>query len=217
MGVMNASDQTILRRRNRRNPYTTISNTPLRDKKLSLEAVGLLVCILSLPENWIFNRAQARERFDIGREKLDRILRELKEVGYVLYTQERDESGRMSKSVYVFSDEPGQFDETEPSPENPYHGDEPSPENPSHGKPYSGKSAPIKRKQREKQISEESAGAPDSEISWKRWEDRLRSHISRRGRWPDKWGPPPGQTGCRVPRNLLERYCGTVGATVNGR
>jgi hypothetical protein len=209
MGAMNASDQTILRRRNRRNPYTTISNTPLQDKRLSLEAIGLLVCVLSLPEHWAFSRKDAIARFGVKRDKLDRILRELKEIGYVLHEQVRDARGRLSHSLYIFSDEPGQFDESEPCPEKPEAvtvSGKTGSGSAGDGLAVSGQTAPIKRKQREKLTSEESAGAPDSEISWKRWEDRLRSYVNRRGRWPDKWGPPPGAKGCEVPRRLLEKY-----------
>ena len=202
---MTASDKTIFRRRNRRNPYTTISNTPLHDKRLSLEAIGLLVCVLSLPEHWSFSRKDAIARFRAKRDKLDRILRELKDIGYVFHEQVRDEKGRLSHSIYIFSDEPGQFDETEPCPEKPetvtVSGKAVD------GLAVSGKTAPIKRKQRDKQITEESASAPDFEISWKRWENRVRGYIDRKGRWPaDKWGPPPGEPGCKVPRLMLEKY-----------
>jgi hypothetical protein len=159
-----SNDKTILRRRNRQKPFTTIANTPLQDESLSLEAVGLLVCVMSLPEHWAFNRAHARHRFKLGREKLDRILKELKDAGYILHTQERDEHGRMSKSVYVFTDEPGQFDDEEPLPGNPYHGGSPSPGKPSHGKPRYGKTAPIKRKHTEKRNIEKGASAPAVKI-----------------------------------------------------
>ena len=204
-GAKNA-DHTILRRRNRRTPYTTISNTPLQDKRLSLEAVGLLVCVLSLPENWLFNRKHARERFNIGREKLDRILRELKDMGYILHVQERDEAGRMSKSVYVFSDDPGQFDESEVAVESHRDTAFPLADKPLHGEPSSGKPAPIKRKEKEKLITEKGADAPDFEISLKRWEERVRSYLNRR-LWPaNKWGPAPGVPGCKVPRHILEKH-----------
>jgi hypothetical protein len=163
------NDKTILRGR-RRSAYTVISNSALQDTCLSLESIGLLACILSFPEHWAFNRAHARHRFGIGREKLDRILKELKDAGYVRHTQERDEHGRMSRSVYIFTEDAGQFDEDEPLPEKPYHGGSPLPGKPSHGQPSSGKSAPIKRKQTQKEHIKKGARAPISNFSRKKAE-----------------------------------------------
>lgn len=99
-------DKTIFRRRSR---YTSISNTPLRHRSLTLDAVGFLACIMSLPEDWSFNRSWARKRFDIGKDKLERIIKELVAAGYVRREQERDAVGRMAGAVYVFTDEPGDF------------------------------------------------------------------------------------------------------------
>lgn len=161
------ADKTILRGR-RRNAYTIISNSALQDASLSLEAIGLLACILSFPEHWAFNRAHARQRFGIGREKLDRILKELKDAGYVRHTQERDDHGRMSQSTYIFTEDAGQFDEDEPLPENPYHGGSPLPVKPSHGQPLSGKSAPIKRKETQKEHIKKGARAPFSKSPGKK-------------------------------------------------
>lgn len=164
MSGSGSSDKTILRGR-RRNAYTIISNSALQDESLSLEAIGLLACILSFPVHWSFNRAHARQRFKIGREKLDRILKELKDAGYVRHTQERDDSGRMSGSSYIFTEDAGDFSEDEPLPEKPYHGGPPLPGKPSHGEPSSGKPAPIKRKETQKEHMEKGARAPISKFS----------------------------------------------------
>lgn len=110
-------------KRRKRNKFTQIANRPLQEKGLSLEAIGLLVCVMSLPEDFEFGREWARWRFDIGREKLDRIIKELKEAGYVQFEQERDEHQRLGKSVYLFTDEAGNFsDDDEPLPGKPYYG-----------------------------------------------------------------------------------------------
>lgn len=126
-------DKTIFRRR--RSRYTSISNTPLRDRSLALDAVGFLACIMSLPEDWDFNRAWARKRFDIGREKLDRIIKDLTAAGYIRRMQEREADGRMGASIYIFTDEPGDFGDDEDAP--------PAPEKPLPGNPAAGQSAPT--------------------------------------------------------------------------
>ena len=223
-------DKTILRGR-RKKSYTTISNSALQDENLSLEAVGLLVCILSLPTHWGFNRAHARHRFKVGREKLDRIIRELKASGYVRQTQERDESGRMGQSVYIFTEDAFDFDEDEPHTPNPYHGDEPLPAEPSHGEPFHDEAAPIKRKEpleirkiesaptgADRNISPEEvppaaascptpAAPPAAAIDWR---NRL-IQYRRRAIWPPKWGPPMHAPGCLVPPDLVREYDTTQG------
>lgn len=113
--------RTIFKRRRTR--YTSISNTALRDNKLTLEATGFLARVMSLPEDWHFHRAWARREYDIGREKLDRIVRELADAGYVRYTQERKADGTMGDGVYLFTDEPGDFDDQTPLPEKPLSGE----------------------------------------------------------------------------------------------
>lgn len=114
------AEQTIYRRRRRR-PFTQIDNTPLRDDRLSLEAVGFLVVVLSLPDDWEINRTWAMKRFKLGKDKLRRVIDELKRCGYCVHYQDRDKHQRLGASVYVFSDEANCFDEpdVEPLAENP--------------------------------------------------------------------------------------------------
>lgn len=42
-------------------------------------------------------------------------------------------------------------------------------------------------------------------VSAKRWKDRLAMYAQRQ-RWPENWGPMPGQPGCEVPRELLKGF-----------
>ena len=128
---------TIFRARRRRQ-FVQLSHACLRDERLSLDAVGFLAVIISLPQNWTFNKVWARKRFGIGKEKLDRIVKELKAAGYCVVFQDHDpETGRFSATTYIFTDESGQFDEIDepPVPEKPDTG-EPVP-----GKPHTGKPA----------------------------------------------------------------------------
>jgi hypothetical protein len=136
-------------RARRRKPFTTISNACLRDTKLSVEAVGFLAVMVSMSPEWVLNKVWLRSRFSIGREKLDRIIRELKTAGYAVVVQDRDPAtGRMGRVTYVFTDEAGQFDEEDPeqvgdckSPvaEKPYSGGHRPTAKPVTGKPSRGK------------------------------------------------------------------------------
>lgn len=228
-----SDERTIFRRRRKSASFTQIANTPLRDENLSLEAVGLLACILSLPENWSFNRSWARNRFKLGREKMDRIIKELKDAQYVLYEQDRDEFGRLSRSSYVFTDEPGQFDEEEPSPGNPYSGGQPLLAEPSHGNPDSGKTGPILRETSlEIKIKEKRERASDAKPHRARalkpasaapverpggpavdWMSRLIWSADPRKRgWLPNYGRRPKEDGCEVPSGVLQEYERKYGA-----
>ena len=56
--------------------FTMMSNHHLRNKKLSLKAVGLMSKILSLPDEW-------------------------EDAGYIIRRQRRDKNGRMAQSEYL--------------------------------------------------------------------------------------------------------------------
>jgi hypothetical protein len=99
------------------NPYTQIQNTPLQDERLSVEAVGLLVCMLSLPRDWKFSRKHAQKRFNMGREKLDRIVKELTAFGYIRTTQERSDRGQYGRRTYFFTAHPSAPMESPPDAE----------------------------------------------------------------------------------------------------
>jgi hypothetical protein len=134
-------------RARRRKPFTTISNACLRDTKLSVEAVGFLAVMVSMSPEWVLNKVWLRSRFNIGREKLDRIIRELKTAGYAVVVQDRDPAtGRMGRVTYVFTDTANEFDEEDPetdggSPiaEKPYSGGRRPTAKPVTGKPSRGK------------------------------------------------------------------------------
>ena len=100
-------DKSIFKRR-RGSKFTTLPNAVYDHPDLSFEAMGFLGCIMRLPEDWNFNRAWAHQRYGIGRERLERIIKELMKADYVRREQERDK-GRLGAAVYVFSDEPGEF------------------------------------------------------------------------------------------------------------
>jgi hypothetical protein len=156
--------ETILRIQRHERDFLIVSNTPVQDKRLTWEARGLLVYLLSLPSDWEIRvshlQKQGGKRKDgenqgTGRDALRRMLRELQEFGYASGVgrerQERGERGRFGQTeirVYELPALNPFYTEVElPSPENPSTVDRPSavspstdlpsPENPS---PYKGHS-----------------------------------------------------------------------------
>jgi hypothetical protein len=122
------SPDTIIRVLKRENPYVMIERTTVQDKRLSWEARGLLVYLLSLPTDWDIRVSHLQTEGDAGRDALRRMLRELQKYGYTSGVgrdgQERGARGRFGETeIRVYE-----------SPElNPYHSEAspPSPENPS--------------------------------------------------------------------------------------
>ena len=101
--------------------YTMMQNHHLRNKGLSLKAVGLLSKILSLPPDWDYSlRGLATLNTD-GIDGVRSAMKELEDHGYVVRTQRRDENGRMSKSRYEVYEIPQPRKPTteKPSSENP--------------------------------------------------------------------------------------------------
>ncbi len=74
--------------------YSVIHNTPINDNNLSCEALGVITYLLSKPDDWIVQNNEIKQRFDIGRDKLARIFRELTNAGYMQREQTRTDSGQ---------------------------------------------------------------------------------------------------------------------------
>lgn len=116
----------ILRKSNKEQ-YTTIPQGILRDERLSLKDVGLLVCMLALPDNWHFSENGLEAIFkNDGQASIRTGLKRLEDAGYLQRVRKRGEDGRMASVVWYLRDTP-QCEK--PRLENPSV-DNPSLENP---------------------------------------------------------------------------------------
>ena len=107
--------------------YTVMANYHLRDKRLSLKAVGLLSKMLSLPEEWDYTTRGLAAICKDGVDAIGAALKELENCGYLVRHRLRDDRGRMRDTEYVIYESP----HTDlPDTENPYL-DKPDTENPS--------------------------------------------------------------------------------------
>ncbi|OAN92871.1 hypothetical protein A8B84_17340 [Marinobacter sp. EhC06] len=86
--------------------YACIPNATLQDPRLTPEALGVLVFLLSLPEDWIIRAAQIRRKFDIGKFVQHRIFRELERAGYLVKEKDKDKArtkdGRWTYRITIF-------------------------------------------------------------------------------------------------------------------
>lgn len=112
--------------------YTVMANYHLRDKRLSLKAVGLLSKMLSLPEEWDYTTRGLAAICKDGVDAIGAALKELETCGYLVRHRLRDDRGRMRDTEYVIYESPHT---ALPDTENPYLDnpdmDKPDTENPA--------------------------------------------------------------------------------------
>lgn len=95
--------------------YTVMSNYHLKDKNLSLKAVGLLSKMLSLPDEWDYSVNGLVAICKENKTAVQSALKELEECGYLKRTKTQDASGRFDW-IYDIYEKP--FTE-KPCTENP--------------------------------------------------------------------------------------------------
>lgn len=99
--------------------YTVLPNKVF-NLKMSPEAIGVLCYLLSKPCDWIVYKTTIKDEFGIGKDKCNRILKELSNNGYMSTTRKRGDSGKWEYTTIVY--------------DNPYT-DYPSTVNPCSGYP----------------------------------------------------------------------------------
>lgn len=139
--------------------YTVMSNTHLRDPRLSLRAMGLMSKMLSLPDDWDYSVAGLTAIVKEGREAVRKALQELEACGYLIREQGR-QGGSFAGYDYTLFEEPQEDPETEtgsPLPKNPSTVS-PSPKKPSTETPSTGN--PPQRNNEEKESTKRQKHAP---------------------------------------------------------
>ena len=115
----------ILRKSNKQQ-FTSLPQGIFRDKRLSLKDVGLLVSMLSLPDDWEFSENGLETVFENdGQSSIRTGLKNLEKAGYLKRVRERDKkTGRITACNWYLYDYP--------------HFEKPHLENPSMEKPSLG-------------------------------------------------------------------------------
>lgn len=122
---------------NKNRGYTVMANYHLRDKNLSLKAVGLLSKMLSFNDGWQFSTKGLSMICKEGPDAVLAALRELEDHGYLVRHRQRDSKGRMSNTVFEIYEQPQPASPHRENPdmENP-DVDNPDMENPDMEKPH---------------------------------------------------------------------------------
>lgn len=116
-----------------------MANFHLRDKSLSLKAVGLLSKMLSFNDGWKFSTKGLSAICKEGPDAILSALHELEKHGYLVRHRQRDGKGRMSSTIFEIYEEP---QESTPEREKP-HTENPCVEKPDVDNPRGDKSAQI--------------------------------------------------------------------------
>lgn len=110
----------ILRNRTQGN-YTLVSSGIVHDTSLSIDERGLLLTLLSLPDNWNLSIKGLCAILPDGKDKIAKIMKNLEKKGYLIREQRHLASGRFDSNYIEVLDSPKSPKNTDssPCPENP--------------------------------------------------------------------------------------------------
>lgn len=94
------------------NGYTIVNNKLIRDERLTFEALGLMVYLLSLPDSWHLTVKGLAATTQNGVRKISNAMDTLRECGY-LNTAEIRKNGRYSSVFYLLNDDPDAAEKNE--------------------------------------------------------------------------------------------------------
>ena len=103
---MTIDERTVQREKVHDKEYTTLYNYVLQDSRLSWKARGLLVYLLSLPEDWRIYVSELATRAPDGEGSTRTAFKQLIEYGYISSTTERDDKKRITGIRYVVHEKP---------------------------------------------------------------------------------------------------------------
>lgn len=141
----------IIRTKHKQEPgYRTFMNTLLHDNRLSFEARGILVYLLSQKDDWtvrvkdLINQSGKRENGKpvSGRDKIQKALKELESAGYASLESCQNEDGTFAGKTWVIYEDPADNRENRSSVK-PDVGDTDERENRLTAEPTNGETAHI--------------------------------------------------------------------------
>jgi predicted transcriptional regulator len=86
--------------------YLAISRALTQDRRLSFEARGVLAYLLSKPSDWVVRIPDLQKEGNCGRDRIYRILKELRDAGYLHRDQEHQPNGAFAWGPYRVYEQP---------------------------------------------------------------------------------------------------------------
>lgn len=130
-GYLRGGEMAIMRIVKQSN-FSIVSNSIIRDTRLSLKARGLLILMLSLPDCWQFSVKGLATLSGEGNDSIRGGIKELEEVGYLSRKRKHLPNGRLGEMEYTL------YEQAQPKEEKPASA-LPTLENPTQEKPIQGK------------------------------------------------------------------------------
>lgn len=129
--------ETYFVKQHRKDNFTILDNTCIRDSNLSWKAKGLHTYLMSLPEDWKICLSDLVNRSVDGRDSMNTAIKELETFGYLKRVIERKENGCFKHFCYMVFECPIKSENEEISEDSKTHPvtDYPFTENPLMDKP----------------------------------------------------------------------------------
>ena len=89
----------------RKQSFTVLYKSAIEDKRLPLDARGLLAIMVGLPDGWQYSVKGLAAYVGVSKDTIRRLLGKLEDVGYLVREQTHDANGHFSGNVYVLLDE----------------------------------------------------------------------------------------------------------------
>jgi hypothetical protein len=86
--------------------FTIVNNDILRNTDLGIKERGLLITLLSLPDNWSFSVLGLTKILPDGKDAINATLKKLEQIGYVRRIQAKNESGRFAGYDWEVAEKP---------------------------------------------------------------------------------------------------------------
>lgn len=89
----------------RKQRFTVLYKSAIEDKRLPLDARGLLAIMVGLPDGWQYSVKGLAAYVGVSKDTIRRLLEKLEKVGYLTREQTHDENGHFAGNIYVLQDE----------------------------------------------------------------------------------------------------------------
>ncbi|MCD8825400.1 DnaD domain protein [Staphylococcus gallinarum] len=86
--------------------FVTVHKNFIHDDNLTWKAKGILLYLLSRPDDWQVYESELQKHSADGRDSLKSGIKELEKVGYISRTRKRDEKGRLKEYDYSVFEQP---------------------------------------------------------------------------------------------------------------
>ena len=197
--------------------FTMMSNHHLRNKKLSLKAVGLMSKILSLPDEWDYSLKGLAKLNTDGIDGVRSAVQELEDAGYIIRRQRRDKNGRMAQSEYLVFEIP---ELTKPASDSP-SSEKPMPVKPATDVPTSGNPMQINTNQvithqentllnNTPSINHSGSGRRNDRTDWMNERERYKEIIEENIEYEIMKDRPDGDRLGEIVEIMLDAVCSTA-------